>query len=89
MAEDRFKEETITCSDCNKKLMHYSIIDPNGPISRIRASCPFCDGTSFITTIKGKFMHGPIGQEEDSPATVQTDIVLNNSVWEFTLKQRK
>lgn len=54
-------DKTITCSNCNKKLLSVVKIleDPNVK-HEIKVFCPYCEDESFIYTTDGKLAIGPL-----------------------------
>lgn len=82
-------EQTLSCQDCNKPLMHFRVYAPNVPVShKIYASCPFCNSRSFTKDINGLFWYGPIGSDENLNRTVITDIVMEDKVSQFIIGKR-
>jgi hypothetical protein len=81
--------EVVKCSDCNKPLMHYKKYGVDDKISKIKCLCPFCGGTSFVITITGPYATGPIGQDENYPATVIETAEKKGDTWIFNVKERK
>lgn len=80
-------EQTIICSDCSRKLMHYRVYAPEVPVSqKIQCLCGFCGGRSFIKTIQGLMYQGPIGKDEGLTPTVIKDIVSgDDGIWVFEI----
>jgi hypothetical protein len=68
-------ENTIKCSDCNKPLIHYRVVVPDAPLAhKLQATCPFCNGQSFVHEVKGHIYTGPIGKDESVNPTQILDI---------------
>lgn len=68
-------EQTVKCSDCNKPLLHFRKYATAPIAQKLRATCPFCKGQSFIHSIEGLALVGPIGREEVYDSTVIKDII--------------
>lgn len=67
-------EKTVKCSDCGKPLLHYRMYAKADIAQKLRATCPFCKGQSFVHEIDGLAYVGPIGREEVYDSTVIKDI---------------
>lgn len=85
MSEINYKdqgEETISCGDCSKKLIHYRIYAPEVNTQQtIVCKCPFCSGHSFQKSIRGMFWYGPIDNAESNYPTQVLDIELSGNIW--------
>jgi hypothetical protein len=81
-------EEIIRCSDCDKPLMHVKRYGSSDKVTKLKCSCPFCKGTSFVHTITGQFACGPIGQDEFYSATVIADTQQKDNQWLFIIHKR-
>lgn len=80
--------ETISCKSCNKKLLHYVVIDKDVDTNHtLVVKCPFCESQSFQTKIKGKIHIGPIGKDESNYSTVVSNIESTPDVTIFHLKK--
>lgn len=87
-------EKTLECSDCSKPLMHYwQYTNDCGNAQSIKATCPFCQGSSFTKEIDGFFYIGPISHTESSNPTVIDEIhdlgkINNRHAWMYNILKR-
>lgn len=82
----------LRCISCNKRLMKVLITDPNiEKITRIKATCPFCDSESEVITVKGIFYTGPIPEkdefDESNTPTKISEIEYSNDIFKFEIRK--
>ncbi len=86
---DMEKEKvTIKCDSCEKSLMHYIVISVTNTPFKMRATCPFCNGSSGIVSVLGRVFTGPIDKGESSNPTVIEDVIIDD-VATFLIKKAK
>jgi hypothetical protein len=79
-------EQTIKCGDCNRPLMHYRIYAPHAEIThKIKCTCPFCSGSSFLAVVTGMMYAGPIGSDEEYKSTFVKEITESDGVYTFAM----
>lgn len=85
-----FKEQTIVCNNCSKKLMNYAIVAPNEPIKHsLIIACPFCNTETDCISIQGLISRGPIGSDQSAYPTIILDEDLGiDNIWRIKLGKR-
>jgi Zn finger protein HypA/HybF involved in hydrogenase expression len=48
------EDVTVLCADCNKSLVIIRVVSDTDQISNLKCNCPYCNGSSFVTRVKGK-----------------------------------
>lgn len=84
----------LSCSDCRAILMDIWVTMPDAPNEwRLRANCPFCHDSSFVTRVRGNFHYGGYGAtkgddaSEDVPSTIVDSMEMNDGVFVFNIKK--
>jgi len=81
-----FRENTISCPSCEKKLINYALVAPNEPVVHsFIISCPFCKGKTDCIKIKGLISMGPIGSDQSYPTTILDEYLDENEIWHIEL----